>query len=70
MRIGDIDLHPLTDGTFRAGPGYFGAHVIAHGHEDYVASDDKAFLPIGCFLIGGQLTSSTTTRRSPPGLTS
>lgn len=51
MRIGDIDLHAISDGTFRAAPGYFGDHVTAHGHEDYFASDGKAFLPIGCFLI-------------------
>lgn len=51
MRIGEIDLHPITDGTFRAGPGYFGDHVTVHGHEDYFAADGKAWLPIGCFLI-------------------
>lgn len=51
MRIGDIDLHPLTDGTFRAGPGYFGDHVTLHGHEDYFSPQGKAWLPIGCFLV-------------------
>lgn len=51
MRIGDIDLHPLTDGTFRAGPGYFGDHVTPHGHEDYFSPQGKAWLPIGCFLV-------------------
>jgi hypothetical protein len=34
VRIGDIDIHPIADGTFRAGPGYFGDHVTADGHED------------------------------------
>jgi glyoxylase-like metal-dependent hydrolase (beta-lactamase superfamily II) len=51
VRIGEIDLHPLTDGTFRAGPGYFGDHVTAHGHEDYFSPGGMAWLPIGCFLI-------------------
>lgn len=51
MRIGDIDIHPITDGTFRAGPAYFGDHVTAAGHEDYFSRDGKAWLPIGCFLI-------------------
>jgi glyoxylase-like metal-dependent hydrolase (beta-lactamase superfamily II) len=51
MRIGDIALHPLSDGTFRAGPGYFGDHVTAVGHEDYFHPDGRAWLPIGCFLI-------------------
>lgn len=51
MRIGTIDLTALTDGTFRAGPGYFGDHVTALGHEEYFHSDGKAFLPIGCFVV-------------------
>jgi glyoxylase-like metal-dependent hydrolase (beta-lactamase superfamily II) len=51
MRIGDIDIHPIADGTFRAGPGYFGEHVSARGHEDYFNRDGKAWLPIGAFLI-------------------
>ena len=51
MRIGEIDIHPIADGTFRAGPGYFGDHVTVHGHEDYFNRDGKAWLPIGCFLI-------------------
>lgn len=51
MRVGDIDLKPIADGTFRAGPGYFGDHVTVEGHEDYFSRDGKAWLPIGCFLI-------------------
>jgi glyoxylase-like metal-dependent hydrolase (beta-lactamase superfamily II) len=51
LRIGEIDLQPLTDGTFRAGPGYFGDHVTVQGHEDYFTPHGKAWLPIGCFLI-------------------
>jgi hypothetical protein len=51
LRIGDIDIYPIADGTFRAGPGYFGDHVTAHGHEDYFSRDGKAWLPIGTFLI-------------------
>lgn len=51
MLIGDIDVLPLTDGTFRAAPEYFGDHVRAEGHEDLFAGDGMAFLPIGCFLV-------------------
>ncbi|MFG1926348.1 MBL fold metallo-hydrolase [Cryptosporangium sp. NPDC048952] len=51
MLIGDIDVHPLADGTFRASPEYFGDHVRAEGHEDLFGSDGFAFLPIGCFLV-------------------
>jgi len=51
MLIGDIDIHPMVDGTFRASPEYFGDHVRAEGHEDLFGSDGFAFLPIGCFLV-------------------
>lgn len=51
MLIGDIDIHPVSDGTFRASPEYFGDHVAAIGHEDLFGTDGLAFLPIGCFLI-------------------
>jgi hypothetical protein len=51
LRIGGIGIYPIADGTFRAGPGYFGDHVTAHGHEDYFSRDGKAWLPIGTFLI-------------------
>jgi glyoxylase-like metal-dependent hydrolase (beta-lactamase superfamily II) len=52
MLIGDIDIHPLTDGTFRASPGYFGDHARAEGHEDlFLPGDGMAWLPIGCFLV-------------------
>ena len=51
MLIGDIDVHPLADGTFRASPEYFGDHVRADGHEDLFGRDGLAFLPIGCFLV-------------------
>lgn len=51
MRVGDIDVHPIADGTFRAAPDYFGDHVTAHGHEDLFNRHGQAWLPIGCFLV-------------------
>ncbi|MGY1810499.1 MBL fold metallo-hydrolase [Blastococcus sp. SYSU D00669] len=51
MRVGEIDVHPVADGTFRASPGYFGDHVTAHGHEDLFDRGGQAWLPIGCFLV-------------------
>jgi glyoxylase-like metal-dependent hydrolase (beta-lactamase superfamily II) len=52
MRIGDITIHPLTDGTFRASPAYFGDHVRPEGHEHlFLPRDGMAWLPIGCFLV-------------------
>ncbi|WP_232666873.1 MBL fold metallo-hydrolase [Pseudonocardia sp. TRM90224] len=51
MRIGDIDLHPVADGTFVAAPGYFGTHVGADAHPELFDRDGTAWLPIGCFLV-------------------
>ena len=34
MLVGDIDMHPVADGTFRASPAYFGDHARPDGHED------------------------------------
>jgi glyoxylase-like metal-dependent hydrolase (beta-lactamase superfamily II) len=51
MLIGDIDLHPITDGVFRASPAYFGEHARPEGHEDLFTRHGKAWLPIGCFLV-------------------
>lgn len=52
MRIGDITIHPFSDGTFRASPAYFGEHVRPEGHEHlFQPRDGMAWLPIGCFLV-------------------
>jgi glyoxylase-like metal-dependent hydrolase (beta-lactamase superfamily II) len=51
MQIGDVHIHPIADGTFRATPQYFGDDVTAHGHEDLFSSHQMAWLPIGCFLV-------------------
>lgn len=50
MRIGDIELLPISDGTFAARPAYFTEHPVAHPPELFDA-DGVAWLPIGCFLI-------------------
>jgi glyoxylase-like metal-dependent hydrolase (beta-lactamase superfamily II) len=51
VRIGDIDIYPIADGTFRASPAYFGDHARPEGHEDLFIRSGFAWLPIGCFLI-------------------
>lgn len=51
MLVGDIDIHPVADGTFRASPAYFGDHARAEGHEDLFTRHGMAWLPIGCFLV-------------------
>jgi glyoxylase-like metal-dependent hydrolase (beta-lactamase superfamily II) len=51
MKVGDIDVHPIADGTFRTTPSYFGEHVTVQGHEDFFDRHGQAWLPIGCFLV-------------------
>ncbi|HEX3335642.1 MAG TPA: MBL fold metallo-hydrolase, partial [Jatrophihabitans sp.] len=51
MLVGDIDVHPVSDGTFRASPAYFGEHARPDGHEDLFTAHGMAWLPIGCFLV-------------------
>ena len=52
MRIGDIDIHPMADGTFRASAQYFGEHATAVGHEDLFIRHQQAWLPIGEIACG------------------
>jgi glyoxylase-like metal-dependent hydrolase (beta-lactamase superfamily II) len=48
VRLGDLHLHPISDGTFVARPPYFGDHVA---HPGFFDRDGAAWLPIGSFLI-------------------
>jgi glyoxylase-like metal-dependent hydrolase (beta-lactamase superfamily II) len=51
MRIGDVDLLAVSDGTFLARPSYFGPHVPPAAHPELFDRDGAAWLPIGCFLL-------------------
>lgn len=51
MRIGDLHLHPIADGTFVARPRYFGEHVPPGAHPEFFGRHQTAWLPIGCFLV-------------------
>jgi glyoxylase-like metal-dependent hydrolase (beta-lactamase superfamily II) len=51
MRIGDLHLHPISDGTFIARPKYFGNHLAPEAHPEVFNRDQAAWLPIGCFLV-------------------
>ncbi len=51
MRIGDLHLHPISDGTFVARPMYFGSHVAPDSHPELFDRHGTAWLPLGCFLI-------------------
>ena len=51
MQIGDLSLHPISDGTFVARPEYFGASGSPGPHPEFFSREDAAWLPIGCFLV-------------------
>ena len=47
MRIGDLHLHPISDGTFIARPQYFGSHVAPESRPELFSRHQAAWLPIG-----------------------
>jgi glyoxylase-like metal-dependent hydrolase (beta-lactamase superfamily II) len=51
MRIGDLHIHPVPDGTFVARPRYFGEHLPPDSHPEFFSRHGAAWLPIGCFLV-------------------
>jgi glyoxylase-like metal-dependent hydrolase (beta-lactamase superfamily II) len=51
VRIGDLSLHPVSDGTFVVRPAYFGSHVLPGAHPEFFSRHQAAWLPIGCFLV-------------------
>jgi glyoxylase-like metal-dependent hydrolase (beta-lactamase superfamily II) len=51
MRIGDVQITPVADGTFVARPAYFGDHVPPDTHPELFYRHQTAWLPIGSFLI-------------------
>lgn len=44
MRIGDMHLHPISDGTFVARPTYFGSHVAPDAHPELFYRHGTAWL--------------------------
>jgi glyoxylase-like metal-dependent hydrolase (beta-lactamase superfamily II) len=51
MRIGDLQLQQISDGTFLARPKYFGLDLPDDAHPELFSRHGTAALPIGCFLI-------------------
>jgi glyoxylase-like metal-dependent hydrolase (beta-lactamase superfamily II) len=51
MRIGDLHLHPISDGSFAARPRYFGNHLAQDSRPELFNRHHTAWLPIGCFLV-------------------
>jgi glyoxylase-like metal-dependent hydrolase (beta-lactamase superfamily II) len=51
MRIGDLHLHPVSDGTFIARPAYFGPDLAPDSRPEFFRHHQAAWLPIGCFVV-------------------
>lgn len=51
VRIGEISLHPVSDGTFVVRPEYFGSSIPPRAHPEFFSRHQAAWLPIGCFLV-------------------
>ncbi|NED94483.1 MBL fold metallo-hydrolase [Phytoactinopolyspora alkaliphila] len=51
MRIGGLDLLPISDGTFVARPAYFGEHLPSATRPEFFDRHGAAWLPIGSFLV-------------------
>lgn len=50
MRIGDIEVIPLSDGIGKLPPQYF-PNSDWSGHQDLLGADGTMHVPIGCFLV-------------------
>jgi glyoxylase-like metal-dependent hydrolase (beta-lactamase superfamily II) len=50
MRIGDIDLVPLSDGECKLPQGFYVGLDFA-SHQDLLADDGLVHIPVGCFLV-------------------
>jgi glyoxylase-like metal-dependent hydrolase (beta-lactamase superfamily II) len=51
MRIGDVELQVVSDGSFVARPTYFGPDVPASARPELFDRHGAAWLPLGCFLV-------------------
>jgi glyoxylase-like metal-dependent hydrolase (beta-lactamase superfamily II) len=51
VRIGEIDITPLSDGHFDMPPVYFGETADWGPHQALLNDDGNLVVPIGCFLV-------------------
>jgi glyoxylase-like metal-dependent hydrolase (beta-lactamase superfamily II) len=51
VRVGEVRVDAVADGTFVARRSYFGEAVPADAHPELFDRDDAAWLPIGCFVV-------------------
>jgi len=50
MRVGDLEVLPVSDGTARLPPEYF-ENADWAAHQDMLGPDGRMHLPIGCFVV-------------------
>jgi glyoxylase-like metal-dependent hydrolase (beta-lactamase superfamily II) len=50
MRVGDLELVPLSDGECKLTPDFF-VGLDFTGHQELLADDGLVHIPIGCFLL-------------------
>lgn len=51
MRVGDVRVDAVSDGTFVARPSYFAPGLPEGTRPELFSRDGAAWLPIGCFLV-------------------
>ncbi|HMK13237.1 MAG TPA: MBL fold metallo-hydrolase [Acidimicrobiales bacterium] len=51
MRIGDLEVLPLSDGTAKLPKGYFPNAQWTQAHDPLFGDDGRMHLPIGCFVV-------------------
>lgn len=51
MRVGELEVLPVSDGTFVARPRYFSADAPPGARPDVFDREGAAWWPIGCFVI-------------------
>jgi glyoxylase-like metal-dependent hydrolase (beta-lactamase superfamily II) len=57
MRIGDIDVTPVSDGHFNMPASYFGENASFEPHKALLNENGMLVVPIGCFIVRtGDLT--------------
>jgi len=51
MKVGDIEILPVSDGLVKLPQDYFGDTADWSAHQDLLDADGSLHAPIGCFVI-------------------
>ena len=54
IRVGDMQVIPLSDGEFIARPDFFGPGASFDGHQELLDADGVMRLPVGAFALRGR----------------